>query len=137
MISGRSTIDKLGNQESESEGEEPPKEKTRPRKKKDKKSDKDFVRTEDIAAIVAEAINATLEKKTKWCSHCKYENCFDDQGKLKAEMQKYIAPKISLKTTTWESVRKNLKTTITKERRSGVGNVNPTNMHMQNATAEI
>lgn len=93
MISGRSTIDKLGNQESESEGEEPPKEKTRPRKKKDKKSDKDFVRTEDIAAIVAEAINATLEKKTKWCSHCKYENCFDDQGKLKAEMQKYIAPK--------------------------------------------
>jgi hypothetical protein len=92
MINGKNAVDKLGNNDSGSDSEEPQKGPVKQKKKKQKKSD--FVTTEDISVIINEAvINAMEERKTKWCSHCKYEKCFDKNGKKKADWHKFIADK--------------------------------------------
>ena len=97
MINGRSMVDKLGNNDSDSDTEE----RGEPVKQKKKKRKQDFVTSEDIGVIVKEAVMNAMENMqqeisaiagdTKWCSHCKYQGCFDKNGKKKQEWHKFIA----------------------------------------------
>ena len=92
MISGKNAVDKLGSNESDSDSEEPQRDMAKQKKRKQKKAE--FVTAEDISALVNEVvINAIEARKVKWCSHCKYENIFDKEGKKKNEWHRFVAEK--------------------------------------------